>query len=396
MRILFVADGRSPIALDWIEFFVEKGDEVHLASTFPAEPRLKLASFHFVPVAFSSLKPGVVGEPASRGPANRFWSASGLRLRTLVRRWLAPLTLPPAALRLQRIVEEVGPDLMHAMRIPFEGMLAAEALGNEGYPPLVVSVWGNDFTLHAPSTPWMARQTRRCLIRTNGVHADCRRDLRLAHEWGFPDGGSAIVAPGNGGVKTDLFYPPEEASPERELTLINPRGFRAYVHNDTFFKALVAIVERWPELKVLCPDMAGESQAIRWVQSLRLQKNVELLPKLSRLEMAEAFRRAAISVSPTTHDGTPNTLLEAMACGCFPIAGDLESVREWIAPGTNGILVDPEDPGSIGEAITRAMVDSSLRSIAREANRQLIAERAENQMVMRLVEEFYRTIQAKS
>lgn len=396
MRILFVADGRSPIALDWIEYFVEKGDEVHLASTFPAGPKLKLSSCRFIPVAFSSLKPGMVGEPALRGPANRFWGASGLRLRTLVRRWLAPITLPTAASRLRKIVEEVRPDLVHAMRIPFEGMVAAEALGNEGSPPLVVSVWGNDFTLHAPSTPWMARQTRRCLTRTQGLHVDCRRDLRLAHEWGYPDWGPAIVAPGNGGVKTGLFYPPGEASPERELTLINPRGFRAYVRNDTFFEALPPIVERWPQIKVLCPEMAGESQAIRWVQGLGLQKNVELLPKLGRPEMAEAFRKAMISVSPTTHDGTPNTLLEAMACGCFPIAGDLESVQEWITPGTNGLLVDPGDPGSIGDAITRAIVDSRLRSIALEVNKRLIADRAENQMVMRMAEEFYKTIQTKS
>ena len=37
----------------------------------------------------------------------------------------------------------------------------------------------------------------------------------------------------------------------------------------------------------------------------------------------------------------PEAILEAMALGCFPIAGDIESVREWITPGVNGILVDP-------------------------------------------------------
>ena len=33
------------------------------------------------------------------------------------------------------------------------------------------------------------------------------------------------------------------------------------------------------------------------------------------------------------HDGTPNTLLEGMACGCLPVAGDLDSIREWLKPG---------------------------------------------------------------
>jgi hypothetical protein len=44
-------------------------------------------------------------------------------------------------------------------------------------------------------------------------------------------------------------------------------------------------------------------------------------------------------VSPAIHDGTPNSLLEGMACGCFPVAGDLESIREWITHGQNGLLV---------------------------------------------------------
>ena len=41
--------------------------------------------------------------------------------------------------------------------------------------------------------------------------------------------------------------------------------------------------------------------------------------------MAALFRQAQVMLSITTHDGTPNTLLEGLASGCFPIAGDIES-----------------------------------------------------------------------
>ena len=66
MRILFVADGRSPIALNWIRYFVDCGDEVHLASTFPCRPELALASLSIVPVAFSQ-SAGAVWQAASSG-----------------------------------------------------------------------------------------------------------------------------------------------------------------------------------------------------------------------------------------------------------------------------------------------------------------------------------------
>ena len=34
MKILYVADGRSPIAQNWIRHFIDRGDDVYLASTF--------------------------------------------------------------------------------------------------------------------------------------------------------------------------------------------------------------------------------------------------------------------------------------------------------------------------------------------------------------------------
>ena len=56
MRILFVADGRSPIALNWIRYFIAAGHAVHLASSFPCQPEPGLASFTVVPVALSEVK----------------------------------------------------------------------------------------------------------------------------------------------------------------------------------------------------------------------------------------------------------------------------------------------------------------------------------------------------
>ena len=43
MKILFVADGRSAISRNWIEWFVREGHEIYLASTFACDsiPGLK-------------------------------------------------------------------------------------------------------------------------------------------------------------------------------------------------------------------------------------------------------------------------------------------------------------------------------------------------------------------
>jgi glycosyltransferase involved in cell wall biosynthesis len=110
--------------------------------------------------------------------------------------------------------------------------------------------------------------------------------------------------------------------------------------------------------------------------------------------MADLFRKAQVAVSLSTHDGTPNTLLEAMACGCFPVAGDLESVREWIEPGVNGLLVDPGDAAAAAKAIVEGLQRPKLRQSALEMNVRMVRERAEYGRVMLEAEGFFRELRA--
>ena len=406
MKILFVADGRSPTALSWIDYFIQQDHAVHLASTFPCQAIDGLASLVTIPVALS----GLYGQAQGGEPARFTWLRRLLpvRIRTLFRQIIAPSSFRAAARQLHQVIESLQPDIVHAMRIPYEGMVASMALAgsdgrksNPSQPPLLVSVWGNDFTLHARATPSMAQFTQQTLQAAGGLHTDCQRDQRLAFQLGFSRQKPAIVLPGGGGIHLATFYPPdiesagEATQPTEELrsiTIINPRGFRAYVRNDTFFHAIPMVIERYPHVRFVCPGMLGEAQAEKWCDQLKVGNKVELLPAQTRQQMAELFRQSQITISVTTHDGTPNTLLEAMACGSFPILGDIESIREWITPGVNGLLVDPSDPQALAEAILSAIAQPELLSQAREQNLRLVRERADYSKVMRQAEEFYRLI----
>jgi glycosyltransferase involved in cell wall biosynthesis len=128
------------------------------------------------------------------------------------------------------------------------------------------------------------------------------------------------------------------------------------------------------------------------MKELGIVQAVELLPSIPHADMAEVFRRAQIVASPSIHDGTPNTLLEGIACGCFPVAGDLESIREWITPGENGLLFDANNPESIAGAILSALENKNLRQTAAGLNQNMIATRAEYRQNMRRAEEFYEEV----
>jgi glycosyltransferase involved in cell wall biosynthesis len=398
MRLLYVADGRSQIALNWIYYFIQRGDEVHLASTFPCQAIEGLNSQVIIPVALS----GLYGPSDDGGAdkANPFRRLVPVQIRTRFRQIIAPLSFRGAAKTLHEAIERIHPDLVHAMRIPYEGMIASMAMqGTAGRkPPLLISVWGNDFTLHSKATPSLSHYTRQALQFADGLHTDCQRDRRLAQELGFDAHKPTIVLPGGGGIQLDTFYPPEIETKGRgfqstdethSIMIINPRKFRAYVRNDTFFHAIPLVIEKFPDVQFICPGMKGEAQAEKWRDELMVGEKIELLPAQSRQQMAELFRQSQITVSVTTHDGTPNTLLEAMACGSFPIVGDIESLHEWITQGENGLLVDPGDPKALAEAIIKVISQPELQRQAKDQNLKLVRERAEYGKIMKEAEGFY-------
>lgn len=394
MRILFIADGRSPTARNWINSFLESGDQVHLISTYPCQGDEALASFDIVPVGLSGLK-FQPGKTSSNNQTRQgIWGARAVGLRTRIRQWVGPFTVTRAAKQLSLLMDQIQPDLVHAMRIPFEGMLAARA---RPQAPFMVSVWGNDFTLHAKSNPWMSNLTRHTLATISALHTDCQRDLRLAISWGFDSSKASLVVPGGGGIQAGIFFPPEhvpldEQNNQRRFTVVNPRGVRAYIRSDVFFQAIPLVLAEQPKARFFCPTMAGDSQAEQWVQELGIGTNTFLLPYLTRQEMANLLRSASIVVSPSLHDGTPNSILEAMACGCFPVVGDLESLREWIKDGENGMLVNVNDPQALAQAILLAMNSQALLDRANQINLKLIEEKARYEVVMKKVKKFYKDL----
>lgn len=393
MRLLFVADGRSPTALSWLRHWIETGCETHLVSTFPCHPPPGLASFHVMPAAFGSLGGGRATKPAGRLPG---------RARALLRplRYLlGPLSLPPHRERFRALAAALRPDLVHALRLPFEGMLAAAA---PAQIPLVVSIWGNDLTLHAGGSPLMAWWTRHTLRRVDGLLADARRDIHLGHRWGLHQNAPVLVVPGGGGVRLDELEAagrgsgqfPEEL-PQGDL-VINPRGQRpGSLRQDVFFQAIPMVLEKIPGAYFVCPPLAGDAEAERWVETLGIGARVRLWPRLEQAQLWSLMHRAQVFVSPSLHDGTPNSLLEAMACGCFPVVGNVESLREWVRDGENGLLVDATSPQALADGMLTALQSPDLRETARKQNARLIAKRAEYGRCMATAEAFYREMIAR-
>jgi glycosyltransferase involved in cell wall biosynthesis len=388
LRILIIADGRSPITRSWITMLKPLGHHISLVSSYPCPPVDGVENLYVLPLAFSSFGGSQAGSSRSKRSAGII-----TRIRPAaqkLRHWLGPWTLSAKSGELQRIIDLEKPELIHAMRIPFEGMLASSI--HPGIP-LIISTWGNDFTLHAPSTPRMRSLTRKTMQRASALLSDTHIDVSRAAEWGFNPRNPSLVVPGNGGINLhELSTSIAGVDKSTIPTVLNPRGLRSYVHSDTFFRSIPAVLDALPDTQFICTSMAGQPEAEHWINSLGITANVQLLPLLTQDELWRAFTRAHVSVSISSHDGTPNTLLEAMACGCLPICGDLPSIREWITPGENGLLVDPQDPKALADAILLALTSSQLLSSSARLNSHIVKDRADVDMVRGSINPFFRDV----
>jgi glycosyltransferase involved in cell wall biosynthesis len=208
------------------------------------------------------------------------------------------------------------------------------------------------------------------------------------------------VLAGGGGIDLtdDLPSRPDIRSqfaiPAGVPLVINPRGARPYVRTDTFLEAVRLVHETDPSIMFLGVGLQGWASAEQYVANHGLEKTLLLTSHLDRATLLGLMRTADISVSLAEHDGTPNTLLEAMYSGSFPICGDLPSIREWITSGKNGILVAPSDARQVAHSILDGIRNLSLRKEAVVMNRELIRTRADRDATREQAETLYRKLAA--
>jgi glycosyltransferase involved in cell wall biosynthesis len=72
------------------------------------------------------------------------------------------------------------------------------------------------------------------------------------------------------------------------------------------------------------------------------------------------YAGARVFVLPSRYEGLGLTCLEAMACGTPVVAADIDALRETCEDAA--LLVDPDDPHGIANAVIRVLTDEPLRA----------------------------------
>ena len=79
-------------------------------------------------------------------------------------------------------------------------------------------------------------------------------------------------------------------------------------------------------------------------------------------DIREVWAAAHIAVLPSRREGLPKSLLEAAACGRAIVATDVPGCRVIARDGVNALLVPPDDPAALADAIERAGARSGAKA----------------------------------
>jgi glycosyltransferase involved in cell wall biosynthesis len=198
---------------------------------------------------------------------------------------------------------------------------------------------------------------------------DDRRDFIAAGS--LADPGKAKVVAGSG-VDTQHFSPlplPMEPAFLMISRLLGNKGVREYVEASTILRRkgftspfrLAGFLDHGA-------DSISQQELNDWVDG-----GLEFIGKLD--DVRPALEHTSVYVLPSYREGTPRTVLEAMATGRAIITTDAPGCRETVVDGHNGLLVPVEDAQALAYAMAElAKAPLTVRAMGM-ASRSLVEEK---------------------
>ena len=265
---------------------------------------------------------------------------------------------------LEECLKNIQPDLVQS----FEMQTCAYPIVKTmlKYPKIkwLYNCWGNDIFYYQTIASHKANLNQ-VLSRIDYMTADCGRDAILAKQNGFK-GKFLNIIPGGGGY--DLTYFENYKKPFEERKIIIVKGYHhLFGRALNVVKALEAIQDDLQQFSVV---VFGAHKIVEdYVNNKKLPFQVYNRHGLEQEEVLKLMGQSTIYIGNNISDGMPNTLLEAMIMGAFPIQSNPGgATAEIIKENVNGLLIhNPDDIQEIKKLILKAIQNQDwIKSAALE------------------------------
>jgi len=281
----------------------------------------------------------------------------------------------------RRVVRKIRPAVVLACHIIDKyGFIAALANAR----PLVLLPGGTDVQISARKSKLRRFFIQFAVRRSEIILADAeiikKEVLDLVPE--YP--GEKIKVTLLPGVDLDNFNPSvpkaeivKELGWEGKKILIMTRSLIDIVYGvEYFLEALVQVTRDFPDVRVIfCGDGPYRQAHMEFLKRHNIDGYAYFAGHVENGTLAAFLNAADIYVSSSLSDGTPLSLLEAMACALPVVVTDVPAVMEWIKDGDNGYVVPRRDPDALAKKIVELLRDDMLRGQMAQKNFRIAVER---------------------
>lgn len=273
---------------------------------------------------------------------------------------------------LERIILEIQPDIVHSFEMQNCSYPILKTM--QKYPKIkwLYSCWGNDLYYFQQFSSHL-KKINKVLQRVDFLHTDCQRDFILAQKHGFSGVHSGVV-PGGTGYKLNELQSYKLPISERKIILV--KGYEHILGRGlNIIKALHTIQDRIQDYDVTV--FGAHNEVIDYIKSNQLNFKVYDRHELSHHELMQLMGKSLFYIGNSISDGMPNTLLEAIVMGAFPIQSNPGgATEEIITNGVNGFLIEnPESVSEIKMLILQAISNFQMVEKAAIENENIVMQR---------------------
>ena len=370
MRVLFIAMSNSIHTSRWLSQFEDLDWDIHLypSESYPLHSDLNNLTVHdvFFPKKNYSdsvkLKGVTIKSP---------------ELLKLIRGIIYKISPKFRIKKLARLIKHLKPDIIHSMETQGAGYLLLEAkkMFSGNFPPWIHSIWGSDIYLYGRLNEHKHR-VKDVLSSCNYLICEGQRDIELAKNF-ISNRNIILISSGSGGFNLKKYSKFRQTKISSQRKMIMLKGYQGWSGRALVgLRALERCTDILKDYNIVIYSAASEVLIAAELFTISTKIPIIIIPRdSSHNEVLSYFGKSRISLGLSISDGLPNSLLEAMITGSFPIQSWTSHASEWIENGVNGMLVPPEDPEIIEEVIRISLNDDILINTASEINYRLVEEK---------------------
>lgn len=160
-----------------------------------------------------------------------------------------------------------------------------------------------------------------------------------------------------------LFFDNDKKLNQEKPHLIVTRNLEAIYDVATAIKAFALVKKQYPNAQLSVAGTGPELSALQaQVVQLKLENNVIFTGRLSPEEMANLYQHADVMLNTSTVDNTPNSIIEALACGTPVVSTNAGGIPKLVTHEHDALLINIGDAEQMAHWVNALLEQEALRT----------------------------------